>query len=688
MADAPILSLPFKPFFTTSAAAVVLADLQGKILVANPAFLKLVGQSAAKMNDRPILNFIASEKSQEARDRLDALAQDNRGRDEFHTLLLHVNGEKLPITLGLALVHDASDRPLCLMLTFSESAAGTEKRRVRGPVTSLTTEDLWSQVLDRIPQSLLLINFAHHIEGINKHAESAFGYSKSELRNRPVEKLFPDLMGRIPEPGAAASATRPPTAVHAMHKSGYKIPLLLDLKPMHFDNGFYWLGIAQNPASEKLIDEAGKSSYWRELASGLYNRMLFQEQLGHAIKRATREDEILGILLLSLDRFNQLYESVGPEMGDQLLAEAGTRIAEFVRKSDCVIQMGENRHAILLEGIKQAEHISIVTQKLSNAFLPPFKCNNGEVFISVSIGVSVFPVDGGDAEQLIKNAESAMHQVIQEGGSSFLFYTPALHSRAMERMQMENELRRALKNEEFVVHYQPILNADGDRITCLEALVRWNHPQKGLVPPAAFIPLLEETGLIAPVGEWVLRSACQYVNKLRSNGHAKLRVSVNLSARQFMQQDFIGTLKSILQETQVDPQALDLEITESVLIKNTDENWETLKAVAACGVSIVLDDFGTGCSSLSYLKRFPIHTLKIDRNFVKGLPDQRGDMAITDAILVLAMKLGLRVVAEGVETQAQLDYLRSRDCHEMQGFLFARPMPMAEVGPWLQRKGR
>lgn len=687
MADAPILSLPFKPFFTTSVAAVVLADLQGKILVANPAFLKLAGQSSATMNDRPILDFIAAEKNQEARDRLDALVQDNRGRDEFNTLLTHVNGEKLPITLGLALVLDASDRPLCLMLTFSESAATTETRRVRQAVTSLTTGDLWSQVLDRIPQSLLLINFAHHIEGINRHAESAFGYSKSELQNRPIEKLFPDLMGRIPEPGSATAA-RQPVAVHVLHKSGYKIPLLLDLKPVHFESSFYWLAIAQNPAGEKLTDEPGKSAYWRDLASGLFNRMVFQEQLGHAIKRAGREDELLGVLLLRLDRFKQLNESLGLEAGNHLLKEAGARIAEFVRRSDCVVQVGGDKYAILLEGIRHAEHVSIVTQKLSSAFIPPFRCNNEDVFMSVSIGISVFPVDGGDAEQLIKNAESAMHQQIKEGGNAFLFYTPALHSRAMERMHMENELRRALKNEEFVVHYQPMLNADGDRITCLEALVRWNHPRKGLIPPAAFIPLLEETGLIAPVGEWVLRSACQYINKLRSEGHGNLRVSVNLSARQFMQHDFIGALKNILQETQVDPQALDLEITESVLIKNAEENWDALKAVAACGIRIVLDDFGTGCSSLSYLKHFPIHTLKIDRNFVKGLPDQRGDMAITDAILVLAVKLGMTVVAEGVETEAQLDYLRRRDCHEMQGFLFARPMPMAEVGPWLRNRGR
>jgi diguanylate cyclase (GGDEF)-like protein/PAS domain S-box-containing protein len=557
MIEDHILSLPFRPFFTTFITAVALVNIQGKILVANPAFMRLVGQPARKVNGHPFLNFIPAEKNQEVREMFDAFLQDSLQRYEFDTLLSDVNGQKLPTRLGLSLVHDTSDKPLCLLLTFSESAIG---------------------------------------------------------------------------------------------------------------------------------DEAGKSSSWRDLASGLYNRMVFQEQLDHAIKRARREDEKLGILVMGLDRFKQLQDSFGQEVGEQLLGEAGIRIAEFVRKSDCVVLFGSDQCAILLEGIKQAEHISVVAQKLRNAFLSPFKSNNEEVFMSVSIGISVFPLDGTDAERLIKNAESAMHQVIKEGGDSFLFYTPALHSRAMERIQMENDLRRALKNEEFVIYYQPMLNADGDKITCLEALVRWNHPQKGLISPMTFIPLLEETGLIVPVGEWVLRAACQYLSQLRSNGHGHLRVAVNISARQIAQQHFINTLNTILQETQVDPEALELEITESVLIKNIEENWETLRGIAACGVRIALDDFGTGCSSLSYLKHFPIHTLKIDRNFVKGLPDQRGDLAITNAILVLAMSMGLRVIAEGVETETQLDYLRQRDCHEMQGFFFARPMPMTEVGDWLRSR--
>jgi EAL domain-containing protein (putative c-di-GMP-specific phosphodiesterase class I) len=261
-----------------------------------------------------------------------------------------------------------------------------------------------------------------------------------------------------------------------------------------------------------------------------------------------------------------------------------------------------------------------------------------------------------------------------------------LNTRVTERIRLDNDLHRALKHGQFVIHYQPLVSAADGRVVCIEALLRWNHPGKGLIPPMSFIPLLEETGLIVQVGDFVLRAACRQIQMLRNNGHSRLRVAVNISARQFTQKDFAANVRKIIQEVSLDPHALELEITESVLLENTEEVGKMLTSLTALGIRIVLDDFGTGCSSLSYLKHFPIHALKIDRNFVQGLPGERGDVAITNAIITLGTDLGLKVIAEGVETGEQLAYLQERQCHELQGFLFARPMPAEDLDHWLHQR--
>ncbi len=569
-----ILSLPFKYFFTNTAVGVVLTDFRGKILVANPAFAKLVGRRSPEIDGQDFLNFVPADKKQDARNVLDGLVADTHQRYLTKTSLSYSGGQVLSTLFGAALALDNTGRPLCMMLTLSE-----------------------------IP--------ADHIRN-----------------HRPTRA----------------------------------------------------------PITEKNANESDPHLAWYDTVTELNNHLLFQEQLRHAIVKAEREGKKLGILVLDLDRFKELNDSFGHQAGNQLLKDAGARIVSFVRKSDTVARFGGNQFAILLEGLDKAEPISSVAQKLTSAFVAPFLWQGEDVYLSASIGISVFPVDGIDGDSLMKNAESAMHQTKREGGNAFQFYTRELNTKAMERIKMDRELHRALKHTEFVLHYQPVVNITGEQVTCLEALLRWNHPEKGLMPPLSFIPLLEETGLIIPVGDWILRTACRQIKALRTKGFSQLRMAVNVSARQFSQKDFALNLSGILQETGLDPQALELEITESVLIQNSEKSWKILEAIAALGISIALDDFGTGYSSLSYLKRFPIHTLKIDRNFVQGVPKKRDDVAITNAILALAGSLGLKVVAEGVETIEQHAFLRDRQCQELQGFLFSRPMPADELGHWLKKR--
>ena len=688
MIEEHILSFPFKLFFANVAAGVVLTDLRGKILVANPAFMRLVGQRVEEVSGRNILNFIAPEKNRDVRDMLDGLVADTHRRYKSETSFSHDHGQALRVLLKAASVQDATGRPLCMMFTVSEIS--TEQRGedmpTRTSAPSRVTDEKCLQILDGIPQTLLFINQARHIEGINKHCESAFGYAKQELMNRPIEALFPELTWQTPLPDTVHHAVRPLLAIHALHKNGERIPVLLDLKTIHVGDRSFWMGLVQPLSGQTAAEETPAYPAWRDPVTGLYTQILFQERLQHAVTKAERDGKKLGVLILDLDRFKEINDSFGREGGNQLLRDAGVRITAFLRKSDTIARFDGDHYAILLEGLDKAELAFAAAQKLIGAFATPFSWQKQDVYLTPSIGISVFPVDGIDGNSLIKNAQSAMHQAKKGGGNAFQFYTQALNTRAIERIRLDSDLRRALKHGQFVIYYQPLVNTTDGQVICLEALLRWNHPEKGLIPPMSFIPLLEETGLIVQVGDFVLRAACRQIKMLRNNGHSHLRIAVNISARQFSQKDFAANVGKIIQEIGLDPHALELEITESVLLKNTEEVGKILASIAALGIHISLDDFGTGCSSLSYLKHFPIHTLKIDRNFVQGLPHERGDVAITNAIITLGTDLGLKVIAEGVETDKQHAYLRKQQCHELQGFLFARPMPAEDLDHWLHQR--
>lgn len=443
---------------------------------------------------------------------------------------------------------------------------------------------------------------------------------------------------------------------------------------------------AQEIPGTRAEDFIASPSVSRNPMTGLFTREMFLEHLKHAVSRAEREVKKVGVLVLELDRFGEINYSFGHEDENEFIKDIGGRLTAFLRKSDAVARLDSDCFAILLEGLGKPEHALAAIKKILDAFTAPFLRQAQDVYLTPSIGVSLFPEDGLEGGGLVKNAQVAMRIAKKEGGNTFQFYTQEINNRAIQRIKLDSELHRALQHEQFVLHYQPLVSATDGRPVCLEALLRWNHPERGLVPPMSFIPLLEENGLIEQAGNLVLRMACQQIKALPLNGLNHLRVAVNISARQFMQKDFAATVEKILGETGANPRALDLEITESVLLRDTDDVGRILSSIVALGVRIALDDFGTGCSSLSYLKHFPIHALKIDRNFVQGLPGQQGDRAITNAIITLAKDLGLKVIAEGVETNEQYAYLREQQCHELQGFLFSRPLPADEVGAWLNKQ--
>lgn len=413
--------------------------------------------------------------------------------------------------------------------------------------------------------------------------------------------------------------------------------------------------------------------------TGLPSRALFLDRLGHAMVKAERNGQMMALMFLDLDRFKAINDTLGHGAGDALLKDVAQRLKACVRDEDTVARLGGDEFTVILEQISHVDDASIVAKKIIDSIALPLFLNGHEAFVTASIGITVYPLDNVDMDELIKNADAAMYRAKEEGKNSYEFYTKEMNSRTLERMAIENELRHALERNEFVLHYQPKVDMKSGQILSMEALLRWEHPSRGTVMPDEFIPFLEETGMITPVGEWVLRTACAQNKAWQDAGFGPLRVAVNLSARQFQQNDIVKCVSDALRETGLGADFLELEVTESMLMKNPESAIKALQEIKAMGVvRINIDDFGTGYSSLNYLKRFPISTVKIDRSFVNGIPDDDEDIAITRAVIAMAHSLGLNVVAEGVENVKQRAFLLKGKCDEIQGYLFSPPLPAAE----------
>jgi len=416
-----------------------------------------------------------------------------------------------------------------------------------------------------------------------------------------------------------------------------------------------------------------------DVLTGLPNRALFLDRLGQALHDAHRTGRHVGVAFLDLDRFKHINDSLGHGTGDQLLKVVAARLAATVRRGDTVARHSGDEFTLILADVAHADDAARVAQKILDHLAKPFEAAGRELFVSASLGIALYPGDARDAETLLRNADLAMYRAKEVGRNNYQFYTAEMTARAIDNLSLENALRHALGRNELLLHYQPVVETGTGRVVSVEALARWRHPQRGLIPPDQFIPLAEETGLIAPIGAWTMRTACVQCCAWERSGCPALRMAVNLSARHFQEQDLAGAVLQMLHDTGLPPQRLDLEITESVLIQDADAAQAVLGALRDAGIRLTLDDFGTGYSSLSYLKRFPVDTIKIDRSFVCDIPADPDDAAIATAIIAMAHRLGIQVIAEGVETPEQYEFLRAEGCDFMQGYLFSPPEPAEEL---------
>ncbi len=526
----------------------------------------------------------------------------------------------------------------------------------------------------------------------NPASERFYGYSAGEAIGRNLlELVFPEEMReeealrllRMAETGQPPS----PAERSLMRKDGSRITVLSchSVVQRPGQSGELYcldIDISERKLNEKQLEYLAT----HDELTGLANRALLHDRLEQSLHFARRSGRFVAVLLLDLDRFKIINDSLGHSFGDRLLSSVAQRLERVVRDTDTVARLGGDEFVLLLAEVIDPDDVGLLASRILHELAQPHRIEGREVALAASLGISLFPKDSDDGATLIRNADIAMYRAKQEGGGMFSFFAPEMNQRAMETMEIESALRLALEREEFTLYYQPKVDLASGRISGCEALVRWMHPLRGMVPPSDFIPLAEETGLIVPIGTWVLREACRQLRAWQRAGLPDTGVAVNLSARQFRRDDLPQLVRDVLAETGLDPRLLELEVTESMVMADHAKVVAVMEELTGIGVRLSLDDFGTGYSSFAHLSHFPINHLKIDRSFIRQIVTDPGSATIATSIIAMAHRMRLKAIAEGVETEAQLAYLRKHGCDEIQGYLFSPPVP-AETFADLLREG-
>ena len=567
----------------------------------------------------------------------------------------------------------------------------------RSTAAVLLENQVANVTLDSIGEAVLRTDIDGNVAYLNRIAENLIGWRQEKALGRPVAEVL-----RIVDPVNGATVrdaleivmredkTAGVTA-HCMHcilvrPDGFKLGIEITVTPMRDQDGdasgavvaFRDVSVARATSLE--MSHLAQHDFLTDLP----NRMLFNDRLQQAISLAMRQGKQLAVMFVDLDHFKKINDSLGHGVGDKLLQSVAGRLVACVRRTDTVSRMGGDEFVVLLSQVENGEDAAVSAQKILRALAQPHIIDNKSVDVSVSVGVSTYPSDGPDAESLMNKADTAMYEVKQRGRNNYQFFRRDMHARLADRQLLERDLRYALGRNEFLLHYQPKFNLQTGQITGVESLIRWEHPERGTVCPGTFVPIAEECGLILAIGRWVLLEACRQARAWSDAGLGVVPVAVNVSACEFGDKDFVSGVRAALIATGVEPANLELELTESVLMQDAESTVRTLVALKAMGVRLAIDDFGTGYSSFTYLRRFPVDALKLHQSFVQEITVDPGDATIVDAMINIGKSLKQRVIAEGVETRAQLHFLQRHGCAEGQGYYFSRPVIAGQVGKLLQ----
>lgn len=600
----------------------------------------------------------------------------------------------LAFTVWLAVVSITKVRQMANAVFLHADEIGREVQRKAKDL--LASNERTRMIIENAPDAVISMDAEGIITGWNPSCEKIFGWSRAEAVGRDLgETIIPHRFREAHKEGfsrflreGSPRILGQVIEVSALRRDGHEFPVELSIGASALLKGgeYTFTAFLRDITKRKQAEEELSNLASYDTLTGLPNRVLLMDRLTHALSVQQRHgNHVFALLFLDLDGFKNINDTLGHVIGDKLLQLAATRITDCLRKCDSAARLGGDEFTILLERVSHPTDVGMVAQKILDALAAPVNIDGHDIFMSASIGITLCPDDATNAADLLRNADTAMYQAKDQGRGRYVLFTRDMNERIARRVAIENRLRTALERNEFCLHYQPQVDLDSGRIIGMEALLRWNPDDRGLVSPLEFIPIAEESGLIVPIGEWALHAACGQAQEWVKAGFPALRVAVNLSGRQFRQQDLVGTVERVLRISGLDPARLELEITESMAMEDADRSLGTLSRLKAMGVSLAVDDFGTGYSSLSYLKRFPIDTLKIDRSFIKDMTEDPNDAAIAASIIAMAHSLKLKVVAEGVETSGQRDQLREYGCDEVQGYYFSRPVAASEITHILQR---
>lgn len=671
----------------TSPLGIIVYKASGQAVVANPASAQLVGASVEQVSAQNFRHLESWHQSGLLALAEKALATGALCHCDVHGTSIYgkdfwINAHFAPFVFGeephlWAMFEDITERKR------TEAALGQAEEKYRR-----IFEEAVIGIFQTTPDGRLL--------SANPALARLFGYdSPAELMDGlsdVAHQVYVDpagrelFMGQLEEKGSVHNIE-----YQAYRKDGNKIWLLENARVVRDSSGatLYYEGTIADITDRKAAEERVQYLAYYDALTGLPNRTLLEDRLTKALASARRRNDKVALLFLDLDRFKDLNDAFGHSLGDLLLQQVAKRLERCVREQDTVARLNVARlngddFLIVLAGVKDISEAAVAAKRFMNTMTAQFVVQGHSLVITCSLGISIFPEHGADGETLIKNADAAMHCAKDRGRNNFHFFTEDMNAQIVERLTLENGLRQAIERKEFFLVYQPQMDLGSGRITGLEALLRWQHPELGLVPPDRFIGIAEHSGLILRIGEWVLRTACSQAKKWQDEGLLAVPVAVNVSAVQFRQEHFSRLIGRVLRETGLASEYLELELTESLLLSNEDVTSSVLQELKAMGLKLAIDDFGTGYSSLSYLKHFPIDKLKIDRSFIRDVAVDPDDAAITTAIIGIAKHLKLKVIAEGVEDEAQLSFLRAHQCDEIQGYYFCKPLAVDAVTDLLQ----